>query len=186
MILKGSFFIYTQYLKYSNTYVIIFELFFFFYFCCHVIWPQSTWWAWIHDQLVLYLLMLPCNFLPSYIVNTLSISAYWDYIQYFCISIPKSLFCHLNTFPPKIQITSDLCQPFTIAWDFPSGSDGKESTCNAGDLGSILELGRNSGEGNGYPFQYSYLVNSMDRGAWQSKVHGVANSWTWMSDFTLL
>ena len=38
---------------------------------------------------------------------------------------------------------------------FPSGSDGKESDCNAGDLGSIPRLGRSPGEGNGYPFLYS-------------------------------
>ena len=47
---------------------------------------------------------------------------------------------------------------------FPGGSDGKESTCNVGDLGLIPELGRCPGEGNGYPFQYSCLENSMDRG----------------------
>ena len=49
---------------------------------------------------------------------------------------------------------------------FPAGSDGKESACNAGDLGSIFEPGRSSGEGNGYPLQYSCLENPMDRGAW--------------------
>jgi len=38
---------------------------------------------------------------------------------------------------------------------FPGGSDGKEFACNAGDLGSILGSGRSSGEGNGYPVQYS-------------------------------
>ena len=48
---------------------------------------------------------------------------------------------------------------------FPGGSDGKESACNAGDPGLILGSGRFPGEGNGYPFQYSYLENSMDRGA---------------------
>ena len=57
---------------------------------------------------------------------------------------------------------------------FPGVSDGKESACNAGDLGSIPGLGRSPGEGNGNPFQYSYLENSMDRGAWQATVHGVA------------
>ena len=46
-----------------------------------------------------------------------------------------------------------------------NGSDGKESACNAGDLGSIPELGRSPGEGNGNPLQYSCLENSMDRGA---------------------
>ena len=51
---------------------------------------------------------------------------------------------------------------------FPGGSDGKESTCNARDLGSIPGLGRSLGEGNGYPFQYSGLENSMDY-----IVHGV-------------
>ena len=48
---------------------------------------------------------------------------------------------------------------------FPGGSDNKESACNAGDLGSIPGLGRSPGEGNGYPLQYSYLENSMDKGA---------------------
>ena len=48
---------------------------------------------------------------------------------------------------------------------FPSGSDGKESTCIARDLGLIPGLGRFPGEGNGYPLQYPCLENSMDRGA---------------------
>ena len=47
---------------------------------------------------------------------------------------------------------------------------------NAEDAGSIPELGRSSGEGNGNQFQYSYLENPMDRGAWQATVHGVAES----------
>ena len=55
---------------------------------------------------------------------------------------------------------------------------GKESACNAGHLGLIPELGRSPGEGNGYPLQYSGLENPMDRGAWQSTVHGVAKSQT--------
>ena len=44
---------------------------------------------------------------------------------------------------------------------FPGGSDGKESACNAGDLGSIPGSGRSPGEGNGYPLQYSCLENPM-------------------------
>ena len=48
---------------------------------------------------------------------------------------------------------------------FP-GSDGKASACNAGDLSSIPGLGRSSGEGNGYPTQYSCLENPMDGRAW--------------------
>ena len=61
---------------------------------------------------------------------------------------------------------------------FPSGSAGKESACNAGDLGSIPGLGRSPGEGKGYPVQDSGLENSMD-----CIDHGVAKSWTRLSDF---
>ena len=49
---------------------------------------------------------------------------------------------------------------------FPGGSDGKESACNAGNLGSILGLGRSPGGGHGNALQYSCLENPMDRGAW--------------------
>ena len=49
---------------------------------------------------------------------------------------------------------------------FPGGSDGKESACNAGDLGLIPESGRSLGGGNGNPLQYSCLENSVDREAW--------------------
>ena len=65
---------------------------------------------------------------------------------------------------------------------FPSGSDGKQSTCNAEDLGLIPGLGRSLQEGNGNLLQCSYLVNPMDRGAWWADVHGVANSWTQLSN----
>ena len=67
-------------------------------------------------------------------------------------------------------------------WGFPRGSDGKESACNAGDLGSIPGSGRSPGEGNGCLLQYSCLENSMDRGAWRSTVHGVAKGRTQLSD----
>ena len=48
---------------------------------------------------------------------------------------------------------------------FAGGSDGKAPACNAGDPGSIPELGRSPGEGNGNPLQHSCLENPMDRGA---------------------
>ena len=60
----------------------------------------------------------------------------------------------------------------------PCGSDGKECSCNAGDPGSLFELGRSPGEGNGNPLQYSSLENPMDRAAWQATVYGVAKSQT--------
>ena len=56
------------------------------------------------------------------------------------------------------------------------GSDGKESACNAGDLGSISGLGRSPGEGNSSPLQYSCLENPTDRGAWWATVHAVSKS----------
>ena len=52
--------------------------------------------------------------------------------------------------------------------------NGKESACNAGDLGSVPGLGRSPGEENGNPLQYSCLGNPMDRGDWWPTVHGVA------------
>ena len=62
-----------------------------------------------------------------------------------------------------------------------SGSNGKESSCNAGDMSLIPGLGRFPGEGNDYPLQYSCLENSMDRGAWLATVHGFAKSRTGLS-----
>ena len=61
---------------------------------------------------------------------------------------------------------------------FLGGSNGKESACNAGDLGSIPGSGISPGEGSGNPLQYSFLENSMDREAWWVTVHGVAKSRT--------
>ena len=61
---------------------------------------------------------------------------------------------------------------------FSGGSEVKASACNAGGLGSIPELGRSLGEGNGNPLQYSCLENPMDGGAWWATVHGVAKSQT--------
>jgi len=53
--------------------------------------------------------------------------------------------------------------PLQYSWGFPGGSDGKESTCNVGDLGSIPGLGRSPGGEHGNPPQYSCLENPMDR-----------------------
>ena len=61
---------------------------------------------------------------------------------------------------------------------FPGGSAGKESTCNAGDLGSIPGWEDSPGEGKGYLLQYSGLENSID-----CVVHGVAKSQTQLNDF---
>ena len=65
---------------------------------------------------------------------------------------------------------------------FPGDSDGKESSCYVGDLGSVPGLGRFPGEGNGYPHQYTCLEYSTDREAWTATVHVVAKSQTRLSD----
>ena len=82
---------------------------------------------------------------------------------------PKSL--HFNKFPDdavaaswgphlEIVVLGGCLVPVLVG--FPCGSAGKESTCNVGDLGSILGLGISPGKGKGYPLQYSDLENSMD------------------------
>ena len=58
-----------------------------------------------------------------------------------------------------------MCVCVCVCMGFPGSSDGKESACNAGDLGLIPKLGRFPGEGNGYPLQYSCLENSHSREA---------------------
>ena len=63
----------------------------------------------------------------------------------------------------------------------PRWLSGKESACNAGDLSSVLELGRSPGEENGNPLQYSCLGNLMERGSWQATVHRVTKNWTQLS-----
>ena len=68
--------------------------------------------------------------------------------------------------------------PTPVLLSFSCGLAGKESACNAGDLGSMSGLGRSPGEGKGCPLQYSGLENSMD---WI--VHGVTKSQTQLSDF---
>ena len=69
-----------------------------------------------------------------------------------------------------------------LLFGFTGSSDGKESACNVGDRSSIPGLGRSPVEGNGNPLQYSCLGNPTDRGAWWATAHGVAKSWTQLSD----
>ena len=78
------------------------------------------------------------------------------------------------TIPPKATWRFNA----TPIKGFPADSDGKESACNARDLGLIPGSGRSPGEENGYPLQYSCQENSMDRAAWQAIVYGVAKGQT--------
>ena len=75
-----------------------------------------------------------------------------------------------------LRVPVKLASPYVYMWASLGSSYGKESACNRGDLPSIPESERSPGEGNGNPLLYFYLENSIDRGAWQSTVHGVAKS----------
>ena len=63
---------------------------------------------------------------------------------------------------------------YVYLYGLPSWLSSKKSPCSAGDVGSILGLGRSPGEGNANPLQSSCLGNPMDRGDWQAKVYGVS------------
>ena len=78
------------------------------------------------------------------------------------------------------QVLAGFCHCLNLKTGFLCGSAGKESSCNAGNLGLIPGLGRSSGEGKGYQLQYSGLENSID-----CAVHGVAKNRTRLSDFHL-
>ena len=71
----------------------------------------------------------------------------------------------------------DMTEWLTFLASLVTGdSDSKESAYSVGDQGSIPRSGRSSGEGNGYPLQYSCLENPIDRGTWQATFHGVTKS----------
>jgi hypothetical protein len=71
---------------------------------------------------------------------------------------------------------------YCILGAFPGSSVVKKLPANAGDVGSIPELGRSPKEEDGNPLQYSCLGNTMDREAWWALVYGVAKSWTRLSE----
>ena len=81
-------------------------------------------------------------------------------------------------FPGILQARTLESVAIFYSLGFPYSSVGKESACNAGDLGLIPGLGRSPGEGKGCLLQYSGLENSIDY-----IVHGVTMSWTRLSDF---
>ena len=96
----------------------------------------------------------------------------WTHLFQFQIPGP----CSLSFFFPRKSDFKNLIKrnrKLILYVGFPCGSAGKESACNAGDLGSIPGLGRSPGEGKGYPLQHSALENFMD-----CTVHGVTKSWT--------
>ena len=97
-----------------------------------------------------------------------------------CVSL-QLLHWQAGSLPPaphrKLHIKS-----FEIMWNhlgmgFPDSSVSKESACNVGNLGLIPGLGRSSGEGKGYPLQYSGLENSMGLQKWLSDFHFIREDW---------
>ena len=80
--------------------------------------------------------------------------------------------------PGSLALQADSLQSELYNLGFHGGSDSKESACNAGNPDSIPGLGRSPGEGNGNPFQYSWLENAVDRGTWWATVRGFAKSQT--------
>ena len=75
-------------------------------------------------------------------------------------------------------MTESLCCTPKAHTELPQWLSMKESDCRIKYTDLITGLGRFPGGGNGNPFQYSYLGNSMGRGSWQATVHGVAKNWT--------
>ena len=90
-----------------------------------------------------------------------------------CLNPQKVLLCIWG----GIRMESTIMSP-SEKLGFPCNSAGKQSACNVEDVGSICGLGRSPGEGKDYPLHYCDLENSVDY-----KVHGIAKSWTRLSDF---
>ena len=107
----------------------------------------------------------------------------WKTIKVILGTLSILTFCStMATILRKCQAASNQKSLLNRLNGFPGGSDSSESVCNAGDLALIPGLGRSPAERNGYPVQYSYLENCMDRGAWWATVHGVAKSWIRLSN----
>ena len=81
---------------------------------------------------------------------------------------------------------TNVCTPVTSYSGASHWLSGEESTCNAGDVGSIPGSGRSPGRGHGNPLQYSCLGNPMDRGDWWATVRAVTHSWTWLRDWACI
>ena len=91
------------------------------------------------------------------------------------------LFSHVLNIQDLIQTPPEQSLCIKYPREFPGGPVVR-ICLQAGGAGSIPGSGRSPGEGNGNPLQYSCLENPMDKGAWRAAVHGVAKSWTQLSD----
>ena len=103
-------------------------------------------------------------------METSAASTYIDALPLLCRMNSTKIEMYLRGVPEVVGI----CYMTSVG--FPGSSVGKESACNAGDLGSIPGSGRAPGEGNGNPLQYSCLENPMNKGIWRATVRRVAES----------
>ena len=129
----------------------------------HFVFPSSLFYLPSTEYLILLLFLLTkmfVSFMVSYCLSKFFI---------FYLSVP-TIFNYFKVYVSYLHCIEHL--------GFACGLVGKESACNAGDLGSSPGLGRSPGEGKGYPLQDSGLENSMD-----CIVHGVTKSRTWLSNF---
>ena len=116
------------------------------------------------------------DWMPSTLKIFLLTSSYICINCSLCLECPSFLcFENVHFFFLKVS-TNDIWVLLKNSRDFPGGANGKESACNAGNLGSIPGSGSSPGKGSSYPLQHSWLENPMDRGAWWDTVHGVAKS----------
>ena len=123
--------------------------------------------SWIFDHCIHDICWNICRYTPSFLTRFIIIPPV-------CILF-NSLIIYLFHYSINIYWGHSMHK------GFPGGSAGKESACNAGDLGLISGSWRSPGERNGNPFQYSCLEISMDSGAWQAMVQGVTKSQTRLS-----
>ena len=127
-----------------------------------------------------------CAYVPSCISCLWLFTTLWTVASQASLSMESSrpeYWSQLLCPPPGGGLLEDAGLNPSILNCFHGNSAGKESTCNAGDPGSIPGSGRYTGEWIVYPLQYSGLEISMDRGAWQVIVHGVTKSWARLSNF---
>ena len=109
------------------------------------------------------------------------IFTYLIYLPHLSTPLAMLLKNDSNNVSSLLRVLQDtgICQLLEIVIGFPGHAMVKNLPANAGDMGdegSILGLERSPGEGNGNPLHYSCLGNPVDRGGWQSTVHGVTES----------
>ena len=107
----------------------------------------------------------------SFMVSREQFILNWEYLIWFTsvdifLIIPGNFYGLINVNPLKLFILRNNMPNSNVSWHFTDSRNVVKNAFNAGDLGLIHGLRRSPREGNSNPFQYSYLENHMDRGAW--------------------